>query len=107
MSLAIPGTEPIQVGVSDTYYSSVDTDTHSAMVLCTTLQTPIPLNTAIFESCVFGTFGRYIYIYLIRGDSNNARIELYEVEVYMGKWLVYGAKVNGMHRHRVWLMKLS
>ena len=85
MSLAIPGTEPIQVGLSDAYFSSMDADTHSAMVLCTTLQTPIPLNTAIIESCGFGTFGRYIYIYLIRGDSSNARMELYEVEVYMGK----------------------
>ena len=84
MSLAIPGTEPIQVGVSDTYYSFVDANTHSAMVLCTTLQTAILLNTAIVKSCGFGTYGRYVYIYLIRGDSNSARIELYELEVYIG-----------------------
>ena len=85
MSLAIPGTEPIQVGVSDTYYSYVDANIHNEMVLCTTLQIPNLLNTAIIKSCGFGTYGRYVYISLIRGDSNSARIELYELEVYIGK----------------------
>ena len=85
MSLAIPGTEPIQVEVSDTYYSYVDANIHNAMVLCTTLQVPILLNTAIIKSCGFGTYGRYVCVSLIRGDSNSARIELYELEVYIGK----------------------
>ena len=85
MWLAIPDVEPIQVGVSDTNCNNVNATTRSAMMLCTTLQTPIPLNTAFEESCRFGTYGRYIYLYLIRGDSSSARIELYEVGVYMGK----------------------
>ena len=85
MLLVVPGTEQIQVGVSDTYYANVDAYIQNAMVLCTTLQAPIPLNTVIVESCVFGAHGRYVYVYLIRGDNNNARMDLYEMEVYIGR----------------------
>ena len=85
MLLAIPATESLHVGVSDTYHSNLNATAHNAMVPCTTLRPPIPMETPIYKSCGFGTHGRYIYIYHIREDNANAHIELYELEVYMGR----------------------
>ena len=85
ITLAIPDTESMHIGASNTYYTTVDATIQNAMILCTILQPPTPYNTAIFAACSHGTYGRYLYVSLIRGYDVNALLQLYEIEVFMGK----------------------
>ena len=85
ITLAIPDMESMHIGASNTHYTTVDANTHNVMALCITLQPPIPYSIAIIVACSFGTHGRHLYVSPIRGGEVNALLQLYEIEVYMGK----------------------
>ena len=85
ITLAIPDTESMHIGASNTYYITADAAIQNTMAQCATLQPPIPYNTAIIVACSLGTYGRYLYVSLNSGGDANALLQLYEIEVYMGK----------------------
>ena len=76
--------DKIHVGVSNNKYIGFNETSHPEIESCQAVESPVPIDTNLDVSCA-NTYGRYVYISLIRGSSGDGCIQLSEVEVYMGE----------------------
>ena len=74
----------VHVGVSNKNYIGFNEISQLEIKSCQAVEFPVPIDTNVDVGCV-NTYGRYVYIYLIREISGDGYIQLSEVEVYMGE----------------------
>ena len=79
--------EMVHVGVSNNEYSQLNTTIQSELSACGFNEYPVSTDVMINVGCGYKTYGRYVYISLIRGNNGDGEIALSEVEVYMGEYL--------------------
>ena len=82
----MPASESVHIGISDIKYTSVDQSTRAEMAQCLILRDKIPIGFDLDISCATQIYGRYIYISLIRENSDPGRLRLNEIRVFMGKY---------------------
>ena len=79
--------EAVHVGVSDNQFTQLDEAKQTGMTRCQVIKPPVQVDVKIDVGCANGTYGQYIYISLIRTNSEAGYFQLYEVDVYIGEYV--------------------
>ena len=61
-SPAVPTTDVVYIGVSDTYFGGVQDQERNQLVPCTRLLPPVLVYDDMERSCNPGIVGRYVYV---------------------------------------------
>ena len=51
------------------------------------MDAPVPIGDDVKVGCAKGTYGRYIYVSLIRQSTDDGYFQIYDIKVSMGKYL--------------------
>ena len=71
--------------MSDSEFTQFDAAMQNGLSKYKFLEPPVAMNTTMDVVCVNKTYGRYVYISMLRESSGDGYFQLYEVEVYMGE----------------------